>query len=125
MVARPNQTIVGRVAVWYTTVIINSRETIATTRLGQIIEAVCCCTGVRIWRSDMEFSPPYLHSGLYNIETRRLIEASNRSTVAMIFQRRAERQKVQERLAKIKVMHDSGIHYPGYCPYCPANVYYD
>lgn len=74
---------------------------------------------------EVKFSPPYMHQGLYNLETRRLIEAPNRATVAAIFQQREEQQREREWMMKRKQMHDSGIHSWGSCPWCPANVFYD
>lgn len=74
---------------------------------------------------DVKFTPPYMFQGLYNQEARRLIEAANRATVAAIFKRQEQEREQQAWLAKVKLMHDQGVHYPGSCPYCPVSYYYD
>lgn len=73
----------------------------------------------------MTFTPPYIYQSRYDLETRKLIEAPNRATVAAIFERRRIEQRQRKWDAERKRMHDNGIHMPGFCPWCPANVFYD
>lgn len=44
-----------------------------------------------------QFSPPYFFSGLYRVEERKRIEASNRATITLIFFRRAEENEKKRR----------------------------
>lgn len=74
---------------------------------------------------SVEFTPPYIRQGLYDNETRQLIEASNKATIVLIFKLREEEKRQAYWVAKQKAGHDSGMHWPGGCPWCPSNVYYD
>lgn len=73
----------------------------------------------------MNWTPPYMRQGLYAIETRKLIEASNRATIAAIFERRKRERQEREWLARVKRNHDNGLHLAGRCPFCPVNIYWD
>lgn len=72
-----------------------------------------------------EFTPPYISQGLYAIESRQRIESANRATIKAIFEKKARRRKALERERRAYRNHLNGIHTYGFCPWCPANVFYD
>lgn len=53
----------------------------------------------------------------------RRFEAENR--LERQRKRAAELADRRDVLVRMKRGHDTGVHWVGYCPFCPANVYYD
>jgi hypothetical protein len=72
-----------------------------------------------------QFTPPYIHIGLYERERRVLIESQNRKTIAAIFERRGRERAEGTRREIAYANHLIGVHTYGFCEWCGPRYLYD